>query len=235
MKLEVGKIANKDLAEWMGISANTFNKSKEKYLNELKSFAAFHLEGKKIIIDEVYIDTYSKQGSNAYQMVKDKVDDFWSESGLDSCKRVSHDIIKFYGDELPVSERTTYNYTRRGRNELYGVPFESGGTLGSCVYTWCKKEGDDLLPLTKEEEEIKQFLIKKYFGNADEKQIIVAGMVEAGEISKEEAWDILIEMTGMKGGNFMMFLGELQEKLGCQIVRGTLVTRKQDLIEMNAF
>jgi polyhydroxyalkanoate synthesis regulator phasin len=80
--------------------------------------------------------------------------------------------------------------------------------------------------LTDEEEEIKQGLIKKYFGDATEKQIFIKGMVEMGEIRKEEAWELLEELTNMKGNNFMLFLGELQDKIGCQVVRGTLVERK---------
>lgn len=233
MELQLGKMSNKDIAEWMGITANTFNKSKGKFLEELSKFAKFHLEGKKVVIDEIMIPEYSKGGgSKAYQMVKDKVDEFWSPTGLDSCKIVSDKIVEYYGKELTVGEGTTYLYTRKGRNELYGKPFEGGGKLGNCVYKWCKKEGDTLVPLTDAEEEIKAGLIKKYFGDASEKQILVNGMVEAGEISKEEAWEVLTELTNMKGYNFRAFLMELQEKLNCQIIRGTMVTRNKDLIEI---
>lgn len=71
----------------------------------------------------------------------------------------------------------------------------------------------------------------KYFGDATEKQVLVKAMVEAGEITTEEAWGILEEMTNMKGKtNFMGFLKELQGTLHCQVVRGTLVTRN-NLIE----
>ena len=37
--------------------------------------------------------------------------------------------------------------------------------------------------LSKEEEAIKAFLVKKYFGDVSDKQIIVQAMVEKGEIS----------------------------------------------------
>jgi polyhydroxyalkanoate synthesis regulator phasin len=47
-------------------------------------------------------------------------------------------------------------------------------------------------------------------------------MVESGEITKEEAWDVLEELTNMKGrGNFMTFMSELQAKLNCKVIRGT--------------
>ena len=72
---------------------------------------------------------------------------------------------------------------------------------------------------------VKKNLQTKYFGDATEKQILVKGMVEAGEIRKEDAWDVLEEMTNMRTGNFMMFLKEIQEALHCQVIRGTLVER----------
>lgn len=235
MELQIGKITNKDLAEWMGITANTFNKNKEKYLKELENFAVFHLEGKKIIIEKIINPVFSRRGSKAYQMIRDKVDEFWSSTGLDSCKHVSAQIVEYYGNQLPVGENTAYNYTRQGRNELYGVPFKEGGSLGTCIYTWCKKNGNELIPLSDEERALKEQLIKKYFGDATEKQIIVAGMVEMGEIEEKDAWKILTELTNMRGNNFLMFLSELQEKLGCQIVKGTLVQRKSKEIKESAF
>lgn len=170
------------------------------------------------------MDTYDKQWGTNYGKIRDKIPEVWNSSGLDSSKRVSLEIQ--HQLMLPLAERTVYNYTLKGRNELYGKPFGEPGELGRCTYTWCKKIGEgwtaEIVPLTPEEEEIKQNLIRKYFGDVSEKQVIVKAMVESGEISKEEAWDVLEELTNMKGrGNFMAFMGELQEKLDCMVIRGT--------------
>ena len=228
-ELKIGKMSNKDIAEWMGVSANTFNKSKEKYLRELADFADFHLEGKKVVIDKIINPVFSKQGSDAYQKVRDKVDEIWDESGLDSCSRVGNEIYEILTEEdenFSLQSSTVYNYTIKGRNELYGKPFMNSGKLGNCIYLWCKrKEDGGYSMLTKEEQIIKQQLQIKYFGDTTEKQILVKAMVETGELSKEEAWDALEEMTGMRTGNFLMFLRELESKIGCQVVRGTLVCR----------
>lgn len=227
MELKLGKMTNKDIAEWMGISAITFNGHKEKYLKELENnYFKYHLEGKRVYIDEIYNPVF-KKGVKPYQMVKEKIDDIWSKNGLDSCKNVSEQIVEYYGDKLEIKPSTAYKYTTRGRNDLYGKPFGGEGEIGSCEYVWCKKTDNGYELLSEEEEKIKKNLIKKYFGNADEKQILVAGMVESGEITKEEAWEVLSELTNMKGNNFILFLGELQDKLDCQIVKGTLVTRNQ--------
>lgn len=146
---------------------------------------------------------------------------------MDSCRRVCNEIVRT--TSLSVLPSTAYNYTRKGRNELYGRPFEDGGSLGKCEYLWCKKQDDGKLAfLTREEEQVKENLIKKYFGNVSEKAIIVKGMVETGEITQDEAWSIFEELTDMRGGdNFMLFLSELQEKIGCQVIRGTYVERKE--------
>ena len=54
MGLREGKISNKELAEWFGISANSFSKNKEKKLEELKYFAEFHIDNKNhVIIDKM--------------------------------------------------------------------------------------------------------------------------------------------------------------------------------------
>mgnify|MGYP003368154708 CR=1 FL=1 len=50
-------------------------------------------------------------------------------------------------------------------------------------------------------------------------------MIDTGEITKEEGWDVLESLTN---NVFMSFLQELQELLGCKIVRGTLVIRDKD-------
>jgi hypothetical protein len=79
---------------------------------------------------------------------------------LDSCKRVSLEIKDKLGNDLTVKESTIYDYTRESRNELYGIPFQKPGVIGSCRYLWCKKEGNGALAkyyrLTPEEEELKQ-------------------------------------------------------------------------------
>lgn len=229
-QLELKVYTNNQLAEWFGITPSSLSKYKKKKLEELKAFADFEEVGKKqkkIKITYIYQPVYYKQGSQNFKKIQSQVDEVWDESGLDTCKRVSQKIIQNNNYALAIAEGTVYNYTLKSRNVLYGKPFDQkGGKLGRCRYLWCKEtENGDLRELTLEEEEIKQKLIKKYFGDATEKQILVQGMVQAGEISKEEAWDVLTEMTNMKGVGFYTFLRELQEKIGCKVIKGTQVDR----------
>lgn len=238
-ELKVGKISNQELAEWFGIKPASFSKNKATKLEELKLFADYEIDEKtnKIIITKVISPIYQKLGSKTYQKVKEKVDEIWDITGLDTCSRVGsriHEILVNEDANFNKAESTVEIYTRKGRNELYGTPFsEDGGPLGRCIYVWCKrdKKTGDYSPLNKEEIEIKNKLQTKYFGDTTEKQILVKAMIEAKEIREEDAWRKLEEMTNMKNSNFLDFLGELQEMLGCQIVRGTLVERNVSLLD----
>lgn len=231
IELTEGKTSDKKLAEWFGIKPASFSKYREAKIEELKYFAEFYENKKgKIVITKVLNPIYNKRGSEAYRKVVDKIDQVWSKNGLDSCSRVGTEICEMLhneDDDFENTVSTVVEYTRKGRNELYGKPFSNGGLLGNCVYMWCKRDKDSGLYsfLNEEESAIKEQLQTKYFGDATEKQILVKGMIEAGEISKEDAWEILEELTNMRTGNFMAFLTELQNKVGCQVIRGTYVER----------
>ena len=228
MVLTVGKKTNKELAAWFGITPGSFGTKKAKKLEELEYFANFHLEGTKVVIDEVLIPEYTKQSSANYQKVKCRIDTTWSKTGLDTCARVSKEIYQLLTKEdenFNLQNSTVYNYTRRGRNELYGKPFSAGGELGKCEYVWAKKTDTGYEFLNEKEAAIRDTLIKKYFGDATQKQLMVTQMVKEGELKSEDAFEYLQYITGMTTERFSVFLDELQEKIGCFIVKATYVDR----------
>jgi hypothetical protein len=233
-KLKLGTMTGQEMADWFGIKLNTYRQTKAKKLRELENFAKFHIEKQKVYIDEIYIEVYSKRGSRTKQIVEEEFEKTWNKDGLDSCSRVSQQIMKQFGEELGVKEDTVRHYTLGTRKKLYGTPWVSSGSKGSCIFIWCKKHGEGADAhyelLTPAEEEIKKELIKKYFGDSNEKQIIVQGMVAKGEITREEAWGVLEELTGMNH-SFYPFLLELQEKVGATVVKGTLVNKEIRVIE----
>lgn len=59
--LTIGKKSIIEISDWFGINRSTFSRSKERYLQELEDFAIFHLEGKKVVIDEVLQEYYEKR------------------------------------------------------------------------------------------------------------------------------------------------------------------------------
>lgn len=136
-----------------------------------------------------------------------------------------------YSNEITVGENTAYRYTLDARKMLFGVAFKEMGTLGYCKYLWCKvhdqNDGISVLePFSEEEQEIKKQVMKKYFGTDEERDILIREMVENGELTKEEAYDLSCELRNLNKDGFMAFKAELEERFNCRITKGTLVVRK---------
>ncbi len=122
---------------------------------------------------------------------------------------------------MTIKESTTYEYTREARNELYGKPFIGKGKLGTCRYIWVKKLDEGKYERFNDEEEaMYKKLLLKYFKNTDSKAMFVKDMIKRGEVTKEEAWDVYDEIANLEFG-FMNFKAEMEEFVGCTIVRAT--------------
>lgn len=220
--LKEGKMTNEELAEWFGVKPKSFRDTKKKKLEELRAYADFREEKGKVIITEIYnAGPYVKKKSKDYQIVKSSFDKEWDDSGLDTCSNVSNKIYEKHQNELAIAESTTYNYTRLVRNELYGIP-----GVGTCHYLWCKKvaieDGVDVLEeFNEEEQRIKAELMKKYFATDEEQDYWIAHQVDAGEITEQQAYRLTRELRGMNRAGFMAFKKELEERIGCPIVKGT--------------
>ena len=166
---------------------------KAKKLEELKKYADFEIKNRSIYIKEIYISEYIKM--KHFDLVKDSLVELWCPNNLDTCKNVTKKLTKKYDkEELPLEESTLYKYTRISRDDLFGKPLKnSRGTLGKCEYEWVKEvdgETNTYEALTDEERQLFQSLMKKYFGNMEEKALIVEMSVKKGEIKKEEAWEV---------------------------------------------
>lgn len=221
---------NQDICKWFGLKGGRFCSAdqKEKKLEQLKLFAEYELRGnkiKKIFIKKVYQPIYDKKGSQSYQILQNNFQNYWSNSGtgLDTIKRVGEAM---YSDGIVdnISCGTAVEYTGRIKRAGWGKNYVTEGKKGYSIYAWGKyiQEGDTvrLVPLTKEEEEIKDKLIKKYFGNTTEKQVFVQGMVDNGEITKEQAWGVLQELTNMEG-KFQAFKAEFAVAINSAVGQGT--------------
>ena len=80
------KLTLKDLAVFFNISYSTIKHTKEKRLQLFNSFCDYHLEGKKIVIDEVIFSTYEKYQIDAYRILSylyDRLSDAEKQEQLD--------------------------------------------------------------------------------------------------------------------------------------------------------
>ena len=227
-ELKLGKVTNKELAEWFGIKPSSFANMKAKKLEELKNYADFEIKNRSIYIKEIYISEYIR--TKHFDLVKDSLVELWCPNNLDTCKNVTKKLTKKYDKKvLPLEESTLYKYTRISRDDLFGKPLKkSKGSLGKCEYEWVKEvdgETNTYESLTDEERQVFQSLMKKYFGNMEEKVLIVEMSVKKGEIKKEEAWEVYEELTNMNDKSFVDFLHEAEELIGYKIVRATRIDK----------
>ena len=212
-------MSNNDLAEWFQIKPGSFRNTKAKKLEELKKYAEYEIQGAKVLITKVIEPKFIKKKD--YSIVREEFTQVYNKSKIDTASNVSKKIYNKRKDELTIKESTTYEYTREARNELYGKPFVGKGTLGTCRYVWVKKLDEGQYERFNDEEEaMYKKLLVKYFKNSDDKGIFVNEMVKNGEITEEEAWQTYKEITNLEF-SFMNFKAEMEEFVGCTIVRAT--------------
>lgn len=242
-QLKEGIMTNQELADWFGVSLSTFNHTKKKKLEELTAFADYELVGekvKKVKIINIYNPVYSKQGSSSFQIIKTNFQTYWKDNGkgLDTCKRVGEEM---YSDGITsLSYKTTLSYVGRSKREMFGKNFISRGTEGYSIYGWGKwiqnsNHELELVPLTQEEEKIKDVLVKKYYGNVTEKAVFVQGMIDAGEITEEEAWGVLDQLVNIKD-KYGAFKAEFQIAINAPLGKGTyLISDTSSVEQQSAF
>lgn len=220
-ELKLGKVSLKELAEWFGKGYSAIVHNKEEYYKKLEAYCDFEiLPTGKINITAIRTPTFS--GSGNKQIIKDNFVKEWNDNGLDTARNVSEKIFDNNEDDLTITRSTAYTYTLQARNELYNKPFCGRGEKGCCEYVWCVDLGEgQFRELNEDEQKIKNELLKKYFGDTTEKQLMVEAMVKAGEITEAEAFGVLKQMTGMNQAGFFGFLKELSTTLHCRVIKAT--------------
>lgn len=224
--LHLGKYTNKELAEWFGIKTETFTRYKKKKLEELKNFANFDEIYGGIYITNIKEPTYNKNSQKIRELYQKGFEEL--RSPIDTVSNINNKIFEKYRKELTTlsSPQSGYHYAIEVRNANYGIPFKDVGKLGRCYYLWCKveKRSDNELyfvQLSPEEEQKKKILLKQFFGTDEEKDILIAQMVDSGEISEAEAYRLTREYRGLNNAGFMSFLKKLEKEIGAKIVRAT--------------
>lgn len=224
-ELRLGKITNKELAEWFGAKgSDNISRHKKRYLEILKDYCDFDDIRGGIVVKKIYKSFYVKNSN--YQIVKEEFKDTWDKSGLDTCSRVGSVIWAHHQEEIKVKESTTIKHTLQVRNELYGKPFEreKGCAQDRCIYILCtkNKETGHLEFLNEEEQAIKDELMVKWFGTAEEKTLMIQSMVDDEVLEKKDAWEAYEKLMSLPRV-YPAFLGEFKSRTGKQLIRGTLL------------
>lgn len=225
MELHLGKMTNKELAEWFGLKPSSMTRLKKQKLEELKNYAMFEEVYGGVEITAIIKDTYNKKDNQIREIYSKGFEEL--KMPIDTVSNINNQIFEKYHEQLPTlsSAASGYHYAIEVRNANYGVPFKGNGKKGCCYYLWCKMEEKNgeiyFVQFNEEEEKIKQDLLKKHFGTNEEKDLLIAEMVLNGEISKEDAYDIMMEYRNLNGKGFMGFLRALEKEIGSKVVKAT--------------
>lgn len=225
MELKLGKMTTKELAEWFGISYGRFRNIKKQKLEELKNFCFYEEIYGGVNIQAIINPIYEKELSQIREIYQQGFEEL--KQPIDTVSHINEQIYEKYFNKLPTlsSAASGYHYAIEVRNANYGVPFKGNGSKGHCYYLWCKMEEQNgkqyYIQFTEEEEKVKQDLLKKHFGTNEEKDLLIAEMVHNGEISKEDAYDIMMEYRNLNGQGFMSFLKALEKEIGAKVVKAT--------------
>lgn len=172
-ELKIGKMSTKELAKWFNISYDTLRRTKANRYKELQEYALFKEVYGGVDIIKIYIPEYINKKNSNYVKVKENIDSHWDKSGLDSKKNVA---IKIQEDEsigLTLKFNSTYSYTCKASNELYGSPRKpESGEIGTCYYVLCVIMPDGKARrFTQEEYDKKKKLKSKLFQDKNDSKI----------------------------------------------------------------
>ena len=140
MELKIGKMTNKELAEWFGLKPESFTRMKKKKLEELKEFCFFDEIYGGVNITAIINPTYIKNSQKIRQIYEQGFEEL--HQPIDTVSNINDKIYEKYYDKLPTlsSAASGYHYAIEVRNANYGIPFKGNGKKGNCYYLWCKVE-----------------------------------------------------------------------------------------------
>lgn len=192
MKLKLGKMTSKEIAQWLGMSYNGFKNNKEKYLAKLDLYAIYEKVYGGVIIKKIFIEEYDKN------LAKKMDVRFLQEvaSARDNLATMSGMARKF-----SLEDKTKYNNTRnqltKTRNKLFGDGKGGYGITGKREYVWAIKVNDlNCYRLPNEQEtELFNSLIEQAYGKDNVEKIKASAMIdkiyrETPEMSKEEYFEL---------------------------------------------
>lgn len=176
------KLTLKDLAVFFNISYSTIKHTKEKRLQLFNSFCDYHLDGKKIVIDEVIFSTYEKYQIDAYRILSylyDRLSNAEKQEQLDIDERdeINYRMNSFSGmasilkeiyskDYGLLSDRSIITKVKRVADKYFGTTINpkkeytfkelieiTEGTYGIKNYVWAiKLEGKNEYRALSEDE-----------------------------------------------------------------------------------
>lgn len=204
MKLKLGKMSSKEVAQWLGISYSTYRNSIDKYLEKLESFCIYEKVYGGIIVKEIFIEEYDKTLNLKADIMYYKEIRFCVEKqdGLSTVAGMSRKLIQT-GEFKSFS--TAKRHMTRAGNLLFGKVegLHGEGIAGARDAVWGIKLDDyNHYRLMTEEEEAKFNEILKTYYSSNPDKIKQAALLDieyknSDSMTKEEYYSKK-EMLGLE-------------------------------------
>lgn len=240
MQLEKGYMTLKQLSVWFGLQPETLPNSKkttkEKKLQKLHLFCDYHMEGKRIHIDEVYIPEYTK----ALDVFEEEFPKEWGyivdnethqmswqyKARVDSCKRVAKAIQHKHPEARQVKDTTASSYVSKVKTEQYGHTYKDEvGKKGYCQLVYLNREETGLL--SNAEMEILKECRAEAYRDVNEQRYKLDEARAIGELTKKEWQRAMGEVDTEKA--YAVFQELQYERLGFIPVRRTQLVDKAEI------
>lgn len=192
MKLKLGKMTSKQLAQWMGISYSYFRQTKQKNLEKIESYCDFEPVYGGIFVKEIYDYEYDKCAPEDKKVFLLEINA--ANDGLSSVLGMSRKLQKENAYYAKLSNDSVQRRMRK-MNPLFGVypegQKETQGKLGSrkWVYAIRLDQYNHYRVLTLEEQKIFRQIVKSVYGTDTEKVMEMMLLEEAfkqTDMSKEQ-------------------------------------------------
>lgn len=232
MQLKQGYMTLKDLSVWFGLKPETISNgsksAREKKLQRLYLFCDYHMEGKRIYIDEVFIPEYTK----AFDIFESNFDKEWGyiidkenhqmswqhEARVDSCARVAKAIQYKHPEARQVKETTASSYVCKVKKEGYGRTYkDEHGKKGYCQIVYLNQDESGLL--SEKQMEILNECRAEAYKDVNEQRYKIDESRAIGEITKKEWQEAMGEVNTEEA--YANFQDLLYERLGFIPIRRT--------------
>lgn len=222
MKLKLGKMTSKEVAQWFGISYNTYTHKIPQYLEKLEDYCDFEKIYGGVNIKEIFTEEYDKN------LTKRAEDIFLNE--IKECIKTQGGLstisgmARKYKQELgPFS--TAKRQLAKAGNKLFGETksLTSTGEAGSREYVWAIKINDynRYRYMTEQEEELFDSIIKTFY-TKDIEKVKKKALLEKSLIKKEITVDEYVEQQELLGlDTFAACIFNFKDRTGNMIVRCT--------------
>lgn len=225
MELKLGKMTGQDVAQWLGITYNTYQKNIEKQLLKLEGYCEFKRIHGGIDIQEIYIEEYNPK-------IKLKDDQmYYKKVQLHNCLTTASDIT---ADLLKEGENVTYRRMLKSGIKLYGKTNTSTsnfphGLIGDRYYVCAVRDlkTGELRELNDEENEILKEIWADFYKKAPSADILVKEnltqqLVDAVKTKDfETAENVATEIEERHFNYYDDIIAKFRDRTNKQIIRAT--------------